>query len=108
MAFEIEWLESAERELDDEIAYVLEEFGFEAARKAYLNLHKHVGRLADFPLIGSVYQGVTYQGCEIRRLPIRQVTVFYSPQKDKVTVLAVWNNYKDPDSIDYRLLDEDV
>ena len=108
MAFEIEWLESAERDLDAEIAYVLEEFGFEAARKAYLHLQKHVGQLAGFPLIGSVYEGVTYQGCEIRKLPIRQVTVFYSPQADKVTVIAVWNNYKNPDSIDSRLLEEDI
>ena len=99
MAFEIEWLESAEREFDAEMSYVLKEFGFAAARNAYLR---------DFPLIGTVYPGVTYHGCEIRKLPIRQVTVFYSPQADKVTILAVWNNRKDPSSIDYRLLDEDV
>ena len=108
MASEIEWLESAEQELDAEIAYVLDEFGFAAARKAYLHLQKHVSHLADFPLIGTVYPGVTYHGCEIRKLPIRQVTVFYSPQADKVTILAVWNNYKNPSSIDYRLFDEDI
>ena len=108
MAFEIEWLESAEREFDAEMSYVLKEFGFAAARNAYLRLQQHVGQLADFPLRGTVYPGVTYHGCEIRKLPIRQVTVFYSPQADKVTILAVWNNRKDPSSIDYRLLDEDV
>lgn len=107
MAFEIEWLESAEREFDAEMSYVLEEFGFAAARNAYLRLQRHVSQLADFPLIGTVYQGVTYQGCEIRKLPIRQVTVFYSPQEDKVTVLAVWNNHKAPDNIKFRLSEED-
>ena len=66
MAFDIEWLESAERELDAEIAYVLDEFGFEAARKAYLHLQKHVNHL------------------------------------------AVWNNYKNPDSIDFRLLENNL
>jgi len=107
MAFEIEWLESAERELDAEIAYVLENFGFTAAHKAYLRLHKHVSQLADFPLIGTIYQGVTYKGCEIRKLPIRQITLFYSPQTDKVTILAVWNNYKDAGYIGFRLSEED-
>ena len=48
MASEIEWLESAEQELDAEIAYVLDEFGFAAARKAYLHLQKHVSHLAEF------------------------------------------------------------
>lgn len=33
MASEIEWQESAEQEIDAEIAYVLDEFGFAAARK---------------------------------------------------------------------------
>ena len=64
MASEIEWLESAEQELDAEIAYVLDEFGYAAARKAYLHLQKHVSHLADFPLIGMVYPGVTYHGCQ--------------------------------------------
>lgn len=107
MAFEIEWLESAKRELDAEIVYVLENFGFTAARKTYLRMQKHVSQLADFPLIGTVYQGVTYKGFEIRKLPIRQITLFYSPQADKVTILAVWNNYKDADSISFRIIEED-
>ena len=40
-------------------------------------------------LIGTVYSGLTYRGCEVRKLSIKQVTVFYSPQPDRVTVLAV-------------------
>ena len=32
MAFEIEWLESAQNELDAEIAFVLNEFGFKVLR----------------------------------------------------------------------------
>ena len=38
MAFEIEWLEGAQNELDAEIAFVLNEFGFKAAQKAYLRI----------------------------------------------------------------------
>ena len=46
MAFEIEWLKGAQDELDGEIAYVLDEFGFYAARKSYLRIKEHVDRLA--------------------------------------------------------------
>lgn len=103
MAFEIEWLKGAQDELDAEIAYVLDEFGFYTARKAYMNIMDHVSRLSMFPLIGTHYPGVLYKGYEVRKLPIRQVTLFYSPQADRVTILAVWNNYQDPTNIPSRL-----
>ena len=105
MAFEIEWLKGAQNELDAEIAYVLETFGFIAARKSYLRIMDRVNRLSTFPLIGMIYPGVTYKGCEVRKLSIRQVTLFYSPQVDRVTILAVWNNYQNQAVIPLRLAD---
>ena len=96
MALKIEWLEDAERDLDVEIDYVYREFGIIAAQKAYRRISDDVNLLATFPLIGSEYEEVTYQGHEIRKLPIHQVTVFYSPQSDKVIILAIWNNSQDP------------
>jgi plasmid stabilization system protein ParE len=103
MAFEIEWLRGAQDELDAEIAYVLGEFGLFAARKAYQRIKTNVNRLETFPLIGSIYPNLTYKGCEVRKLVIRQVTVFYSPQPDRVTILAVWNNFQNPARIPNRL-----
>ena len=97
MAFEIEWLEGAQNELDAEIAFVLNEFGFKAAQK--------VNCLATFPLIGTIYPKLTYKDFEIRKFVIRQVIVFYSPQPDRVTILALWNNYQNPANIPYRLSD---
>ncbi len=103
MAFEIEWLQGAQNELDAEIDYVLGRFGFSAARKTYRRIMDNVEQLASFPHIEEQYECVTYNGCEVRKIIIRQVTVLYSPQPDKVTILAVWNNYQDPNSIPYRL-----
>lgn len=79
MAFEIEWLQSAQNELDAEIEYVLGKFGFSAAQKAYRRIIDDVDRLASFPHIGVQHEGATYKGCEVRKINIRQVTVFYSP-----------------------------
>ena len=103
MVFKIEWLQGAQSELDAEIDYVLGRFGFSAARKTYNRIMDDVESLASFPHIGVQHEGATYKGCEVRKIIIRQVTVFYSPQSDKVTILAVWNNYQDPDNIPYRL-----
>ena len=105
MAFEIEWLKGAQDELDAEIAYVMDGFGFYSARKAYIRIMDHVSRLSTFPLVGTRYPDVHYKGCEVRKLPIRQVTLFYSPQPDRVTILAVWNNYQDSTKIPLRLTD---
>ena len=48
MAFEIEWLTGAQNELDAEIAFVLNEFGFKAAQKAYLRIQDHINCLTTF------------------------------------------------------------
>ena len=103
MVFEIEWLKGAQNELDAEIAYVCGEFGFSAARKAFLQIKTHVSRLETFPQIGAIYPNLTYKGCEVRKLVIRHVTVFYSPQTDRVTILAICNNYQNPARIPDRL-----
>lgn len=103
MALKIEWLEDAERDLDVEIDYVYREFGIKAAQKAFRRISDDVNILATFPLIGSEYEEVTYQGHEIRKLPIHQVTVFYSPQPDKVMILAIWNNSQNSADIQSHL-----
>ena len=105
MAFEIEWLESAQADFDKEIGYVLEEFGFQVAKDTYYSIHNHVENIANSPRIGTQYEKLTYFGYEIRRFPTRQVTIFYSPQPHKVTILAVWNNHRNPDRLYRHLLD---
>ncbi len=105
MVFEIEWLRGAQDELDAELAYVLDEFGLLAVRKAYQRIKTNVNRLESFPLIGTIYPNLTYKDCEVRKLVIHQVTVFYSPQPDRVTILAVWNNSQNPARILDRLSD---
>ena len=77
MVFKIEWLQGAQSELDAEIDYVLGRFGFNAARKAYKIIMDNVERLASFPHIGEQHESATYKGCEVRKIIIRQVTVFF-------------------------------
>lgn len=65
MVFKIEWLQGAQSELDAEIDYVLDRFGFSAARKTYKRIMDDVEWLASFPHIGVQHEGATYKGCEV-------------------------------------------
>ena len=45
-----------------------------------------------------------YRGHEVRMIHVRQLTIFYSfDGKSLVTILAVWNNYQDPNKINELL-----
>lgn len=99
MASEIEWIESALKDLDQEIEYVNNEFGYLVAQIVYHKIMDHIGLLASFPKMGMKYEDMTFMGNEVRKLPIHHITVFYSQQENKVTVLALWNNYQDSDNI---------
>ena len=105
MVSEIEWLKSAQADFDNEIGYVFEEFGFQVARDVYYAIYNHIQRLARYPKIGTLYESLTYLGNEVRKLPTRQVTIYYSPQPGKVTMLAVWNNRRNPEALSRHLSD---
>lgn len=104
MAFEIGWLESARKELDAEIEYVYNEFGKSSARRAQIKIKEAIAPLDTFPYSGMLCKGFRYCGHEVRMVHVRQVTIFYSfDEISLVTILAVWNNYQDPDRINELL-----
>lgn len=104
MTFEIHWLESAQKEFDAEMEYVYNAFGKSSAIRAYSNIMGYVGQLASFPKIGMHCEGYLYRGQEVRMLHIRQLTLFYSfDEISEITILAVWNNYQNPDMISEML-----
>ena len=104
MAFEINWLESAQKELDAEIEFVYCEFGETSARNAYSNIMEFVDNLDMFPKLGIECKGYMYRGHEVRALHVKQVTIFYSfDEKSQVTILSVWNNYQDPEKVSEML-----
>lgn len=104
MAFKIGWLESARSELDAEIEYVYSEFGEDSARRARTKIKEVVDPLDTFPNYGMRCDDFMYYGHEVRMIHVRQLTIFYSfDGKSLVTILAVWNNYQDPNKINELL-----
>ena len=103
MDSDIIWLSAASHELETELDYVFCRFGFLSARKAYEIIMKRICLLPSFPHLGTLYYGLLYLGNEVRQLHIRHVTIFYSPCGNMITILAVWNNSKNPENITERL-----
>lgn len=100
MAFEIVWLESAQKELDAEIEYVYNEFGEDSAKRSRIKIKAAIDPLDTFPNSGIRCNDFQYLGHNVRMIHIRQITVFYSfDDIYKVTVIAIWNNYQDPEKI---------
>lgn len=99
MAYNFQWLDPALDDMSQEIGYVLAEFGLKAARKAEAMIREQVNLLCDFPQMGMVYEGLFYHGNEVRVLHMRQVSVIYTFQDGMITLVAVWNNYQDPEHL---------
>lgn len=99
MVYKYRWLNQALDDLAGEIGYVFYEFGDKAARKAESAIHERVSQLCSFPHLGINYEGLQYQGNEVRILHIKQVSLIYSLNEDMITLIALWNNRRDDKEI---------
>ena len=100
MAYKYRWLSPALDDLSQEVGYVLHEFGIMAARKAEANVREGVEMLCSFPNIGIRYEGLLYKGCEVRMLRLRQISIAYSLQGDTITLIAIWNNRRNKETLE--------
>ena len=100
MAYKYRWLSEALDDMSNEIEYVVKEFGLKTARQVENSVHERVLQLCQFPFSGVRYEeDVLYNGHEVRVLHIRQISLIYSFDNEVVTLIAVWNNYQNPDRL---------
>jgi hypothetical protein len=45
------------------------------------------------------YEGLYYKESEVRALHIRQISIIYCLDDEVITLIAVWNNYQNPDRL---------
>lgn len=95
MVYKYRWLDQALDDLEQEVGYVLYEFGIASARKAEATIHERVTQLCSFPHLGMSYEGLKYNGNEVRILHIKQVSLIYSFEGELITLIALWNNRRD-------------
>lgn len=95
MVCKYRWLDQALDDLEQEVGYVFYEFGVASARKAEATIHERVTQLCSFPHLGMTYEGLKYNGNEVRILHIKQVSLIYSIEDEMITLIALWNNRRD-------------
>jgi plasmid stabilization system protein ParE len=61
--YKYRWLDQALEDFEQEIGYVLYEFGLKSARKAETVIHERVTQLCSFP-----YLGISYEGLQLTRM----------------------------------------
>ena len=97
MVYKYRWLHQALDDMAQEIEYVRDEFGLRAAQRMEARVRQGVGQLCQFPYSGVRYEeDVFYKGQEVRVLHLRQISVIYSVEDEMITLIAVWNNYQNP------------
>ena len=96
MVFEVVWHPSASIDLEGEIEYVCQQFGWDASKKCYEEVMERIGLLSSFPYLGVLFEGIAYHGNEVRMFYFRQNTIVYSIANDQITIIAFWNNRQDP------------
>jgi plasmid stabilization system protein ParE len=100
MAYKYRWLSEALDDMSNEIDYVAKEFGLKTARQVENRVHERVLQLCQFPNSGVRYEeDILYNGQEVRVLHIRQLSLIYSFDNEIITLIAVWNNYQNPDRL---------
>ena len=97
------WLDQARQDFNAEIEYVYNEFGSQAAEKAYRKVLEGVDNLRHFPGMGRRYEGLAYKGNEVHALVLKQVSIIYCHYDDVLKIVAIWNNYQDPERLEQTL-----
>lgn len=100
MAYKYRWLSQALEDMAHEIEYVRNEFGLRAAQQVESKVREGVQQLCQFPYSGVRYEeNVLYKGQEVRVLHLRQISVIYSIEDEMITLIAIWNNYQNPNRL---------
>ena len=100
MAYKYRWLSEALDDMAHEIEYVRDEYGLRAARQTESKVREGVQQLCQFPYSGVRYEeNVVYKSHEVRVLHLRKISVIYSIEDEMITLIAVWNNYQNPNRL---------
>ena len=100
MVYKYRWLSQALDDMSNEIEYVIQEFGLNAARRIESKIYDGVQQLCRFPFSGVCYEkGTLYNDQEVRVLHLCQISLIYSFDTEMITLIALWNNYRNSDKL---------
>ena len=93
MALEIVWTKTADKKFDKILDYLSKEWGENVTSSFVKKVYDFLDILSEFPEIGTI----EHEEKEIRGFVIiKQVSIFYSIQKNKIIILNFFDNRQSP------------
>lgn len=99
MALRFEFHPEARLNLIEQLDYVHEKFSLHDSEKAFVKVMEAVAQLCDYPDTGIRMPDVCYNNNEVQIMHMRQLSVVYTHYDEKLYVVCIWNNYKNPERL---------
>lgn len=95
----VEWSEGAYRDYDEILGYLVHEFGTRSAVRFQSKLGQNIEVLKTFPLVGRLEYLNEATRIEYRSLSCRQFRIIYTLMPDRLLILSLWNNRRNPEDL---------
>lgn len=98
MALEIYWSKRAEKQLDEILIYLQNEWGENVTKNFAKKIYYFLDLLSKYPNLGTIEN----KEKQIRGFPIvKQVSLFYKIDNDRIILLSFFDNRQDPQKMKY-------
>lgn len=96
MALKFEFHPEARLDLIEQLDYVQQKFSHRDSERALAGVMEGITQLCDYPDSGILMTDVYYNNNEVRILHLRQLSIVYTHDEEKLYVVCIWNNYRNP------------
>ncbi|MBR3986838.1 MAG: type II toxin-antitoxin system RelE/ParE family toxin [Bacteroidales bacterium] len=91
----VRWSERAALELAETVAYIVKEFGHQAAIKMRERINDAISSLVTFPYMGKKSFTDEETSVVFYELADKQSSIIYTIFEDEIFIVSVWNNRQD-------------
>ena len=99
----IEWSDGAFQDYDEILEYLVREFDMRVAREFQKKLDERVSILRNNPLAGRSEYFNPITNIEYRSFSCRQYRIIYAPLGDRLIIVSLWNNRRNPAMLRFLL-----
>lgn len=95
----VEWSEGAYADYDEILDYLIRDFGLQSASDFQARLDYNIGMLKEFPLVGYLEYTNPKTLISYRSLSCKQYKIVYAIQSDRLIIVSLWNNRRNPKAL---------
>jgi plasmid stabilization system protein ParE len=95
----IVWSEGAYADYDEILDYLIRDFGLQSASDFQAKLDYNIGMLKEFPLVGYLEYTNPKTRIVYRSLSCKQYKIVYAIMSDRLIIVSLWNNRRNPKNL---------